>query len=67
MQKVVLIILLSFYGIGLYSQQTFFVTQKTPIKTTGNVYMVFDNTSLVNNGTLQQDSGDGYIKFAGNT
>ncbi|MEO6327550.1 MAG: T9SS type A sorting domain-containing protein [Ginsengibacter sp.] len=65
MKKINLLLLAVTCSMQLLAQGTFQLSTGTVAKPTGAVYVVFDNMSLVNNGTLQQAAGDGTIKFAG--
>ena len=35
------------------------------IKSSGGAYLVLDNTNIVNNGSLQQAAGNGFVKLTG--
>jgi len=49
-----------------YSQNIFKVSSGTFLKTSGAVFIVSENTNLINDGTIQQASGEGSFKFTGN-
>jgi hypothetical protein len=65
MKKLFLLLLLIIYLPGS-SQNVFKITPGTFLKTGGGVFIVSENTSLINDGNLQQASGDGSFKFTGN-
>lgn len=62
MKQILFLLLTSGFLLPLYGQGTFQISGAT-VKTTGGAYIVLDNMHLVNNGNLQQASGDGSIKF----
>ena len=51
----------------LFAQGTLNIATGATVKPTGGAYLILSNTDLVNNGSLQQSPGDGYVEFAGNT
>jgi len=54
------------YLIG-YSQSQFIIQSGTEIKLSIDNYVVLENTHLVNNGTVNLNSGNGTFKFSGNS
>jgi hypothetical protein len=62
MKKIFLLLVASAWSFQLWSQGTPGTLQLTAgsnIKTTGNAYLVLDKMHIVNNGTLEQTSGNG--------
>jgi Secretion system C-terminal sorting domain len=67
MKKIILILLAAICSMQLFAQNTFQVPSGTTLKLTGGAYIVLRDINLVNNSTLVQASGNGNIKFIGNT
>lgn len=68
MKKIFLLFVASAWSFQLWSQGTPGTLQLTAgsnIKTTGNAYLVLDKMHIVNNGTLEQTSGNGTVKLTG--
>jgi hypothetical protein len=65
MKKIFLVFVASACSFQLWSQGTLQLTAGSNIKTTGNAFLVLDNMQIVNNGTLQQTSGNGTVKLTG--
>jgi hypothetical protein len=51
----------------LHAQNTFQIPSGTTVKLTGATYIVLSDINFVNNSTMVQASGDGNLKFTGNT
>jgi hypothetical protein len=49
-----------------YSQSQIIIQSGTEIKLSNSNYIVLENTHLVNNGTINLNSGNGTFKFSGN-
>lgn len=64
MKKLFLLLLLINF-LESNSQNIFKVSSGTFLKTGGGVFIISDNTNLINDGTIQQASGDGSFKFTG--
>jgi hypothetical protein len=65
MKKIILVLVASVCSFQLWSQGTLQLTAGSNIKTTGNAFLVLNNMHIVNNGTLQQTSGNGTVKLTG--
>src|SRR6187200_917348 len=51
----------------LYAQGSLQLGAGTHVKSSGGAYIVLDNINIVNNGTLQQVAGNGFVKLTGAT
>jgi len=51
----------------LYAQGSMQLGAGTHVKSSAGAYIVLDNINIVNNGTLQQIAGNGFIKLTGAT
>jgi hypothetical protein len=67
MKSFLLLLLAGGLSIQIRAQGSLQITPGTTLKSTGGVYIVLNNTHLKNDGSFQQSSGDGILKFTGNT
>jgi len=67
MKKLIILFFVTVFTTQLFAQGTLNISSGATLKPTGGAYLVLNNTDLVNNGSLQQSPGDGYVAFAGNT
>jgi hypothetical protein len=65
MKKIFFILYACFIVFIAKGQGTFKITPGANIKTTGNAYLLLDNMHIVNDGSFQQTSGNGYVKLTG--
>ena len=65
MKKIILVLVASICSFHLWSQGTLQLTSGATFKTTGNAYLILENLHIVNNGSIQQTSGNGIIKLTG--
>jgi len=65
MKKIFLVLVASVCSFHLWSQGTLQLTSGASCKTTGNAYIILENMHIVNNGSLQQTSGNGIVKLTG--
>jgi hypothetical protein len=65
MKIIILVLVASVCSFQLWSQGTLQLTAGSNIKTTGNAFLVLNNMHIVNNGTLQQTSGNGTVQLTG--
>jgi len=65
MKKIILVLVASVCSFYLCSQGTLQLTAGATIQTTGNAYIILENMHIVNNGSLQQTSGNGIVKLTG--
>ena len=61
--RFIFIPLIAVFCFTTYGQGTFSIGSGAQIKSSGGIYVVLDNMHLLNNGTIQQNSGDGVFKF----
>ena len=67
MKSFLLLLLAGGLSMQIRAQGSLQITPGTTLKSTGGVYIVLNNTHLKNDGSFQQSSGDGILKFTGNT
>jgi Secretion system C-terminal sorting domain len=67
MKKIMMLFAAGFFWLTPFAQNTFQIPSGTTVKSTGGAYIVLSDINFVNNSTLVQASGDGNIKFTGNT
>ncbi len=65
MKKLILLLVANICSFHLWSQGTLQLTAGANIQTTGNAYIVLNDMHVVNNGSFQQTSGNGIVKFTG--
>lgn len=65
MKKILQMLFAGMCSLHLSAQGTFQMTPGTNLITINGAYLVLDNTHLINNGTLEQSSNSGTIKFTG--
>lgn len=65
MKKIILVLVASVCTFHLWSQGTLQLTPGATFKTSGNAYLILENLHIINNGSLQQTSGNGIVKLTG--
>ena len=65
MKKFILVLVASICSFHLWSQGTLQLTAGATFKTSGNAYLILENMHIVNDGSLQQTSGNGIVKLTG--
>lgn len=65
--KIVAVCCLCLASCIVYSQSQFIVQSGTELKLSTSSYIVLENTHLINNGTINLNSGNGTFKFSGNS
>jgi hypothetical protein len=65
MKRIFLLLMVLEGSLSLLAQGTLKLTSGASLKTGSAAYIVLNNTSLVNEGALQQSTNDGTVKFTG--
>ena len=67
MKKIFLIFVGLTCAFTLWSQSSLRIGAGAYITSSGGAYVILDNMNIVNNGTLQQPGGDGFVMLTGAT
>lgn len=65
MKKIILLLVAHACALTLLSQGLVQLGTGAYVNSSGGAYLVFDNVNIVNNGSVQQVAGAGFVKFTG--